>query len=145
MEILEGLDRRQVETLLVVRRGQTDEKGASLNYVASSLGIRPPSALDRLTTLERLSLVSRYRGKTRLSPRGEACLSEYQRHHRVAESLFQHLGLSAEATHAAALEVDLAFSHRTINRLCEANGHPTACPHGEPIAPCSTRPKSGGG
>lgn len=144
MEVLEGLERRQVETLLVVRRGQSDARGASLNFVASALGIRPPSALGRLTTLERLNLVARYRGKTRLTARGEACLSEYRRHHRVAESLFQRLGLSAEATHAAALEVDLAFSHRTINRLCEAEGHPTECPHGEPIAPCSARSKVGG-
>ena len=144
MEPLEHLERHQVETLLVVRRGQNDERGASLNFVARSLGIRPPSALGRLTTLERLDLVTRYRGKTRLSPRGEACLSEYQRHHRVAENLFQHLGLSPDATHAAALEVDLALSHRTINRLCEAQGHPTKCPHGEPIPPCSP-PKKGRG
>ncbi len=143
MEPLENLDRRQVETLMIVRRGQTDEKGASLTFVARSLRIRPPSALGRLTTLERLGLVIRYRGKTRLAPRGEACLSEYRRHHRVAENLFRQLGLSAEATHAAALEVDLALSHRTINRLCEAEGHPTECPHGEPIAPCSGTPRGG--
>jgi DtxR family transcriptional regulator, Mn-dependent transcriptional regulator len=143
MEVLEHLERRQVETLIVVRRGQNDERGASLNFVARSLGIRAPSALGRLTTLERLNLVTRYRGKTWLSPRGEACLSEYQRHHRVAENLFQRLGLSAEETHAAALEVDLALSHRTINQLCEAEGHPSECPHGEPIAPCSARKRGG--
>ncbi|HYK92778.1 MAG TPA: metal-dependent transcriptional regulator [Thermoplasmata archaeon] len=136
MELLERLNRRQLETLTVVRKGQGEEKGASLNFVARTLRIRPPSALGRLTTLERLNLVTRYRGKSRLTPRGEACLSEYRRHHRVAESLFQRVGLTAEATHAAALEVDLAFSHRTIDQLCEAEGHPKECPHGEPIAPC---------
>ncbi|HYA58318.1 MAG TPA: iron dependent repressor, metal binding and dimerization domain protein [Thermoplasmata archaeon] len=136
MEVLERLSRRQVEALAAVRRGESGEKGASLNFVARELGIRPPSALDRLTTLEELHLLARYRGKSRLTPRGEACLAEYQRHHRVAESLFQRLGLSAEDTHAAALEVDLALSHQTVNRLCEAEGHPKECPHGEPIAPC---------
>ncbi len=139
MEVLEKLDRRQIETLTAVRKGQNEVRGASLNFIADALGIRAPSALGRLTTLERLHLVTRYRGKTRLSAQGEACLLEYRRHHRVAESLFQHLGLSVDATHAAALEVDLAFSHRTIDRLCEAEGHPKECPHGEPIAPCSTR------
>ena len=138
MELLERLSRRQIETLLAVRRGQSEGRGASLNSVAVALGVRPPSALDHLTALEGLQLVARYRGKSRLTPRGEACLVEYQRHHRVAESLFHRLGLSAGETHAAALEVDLALSHRTINQLCEAEGHPRQCPHGEPIAPCRT-------
>ncbi|MGI0131775.1 MAG: metal-dependent transcriptional regulator [Thermoplasmata archaeon] len=136
MELLEHLTRRQVETLLAVRRGEGEEKGTSLNSVAHELRVRPPSALDHLTTLEGLNLVTRYRGKSRLTARGETCLLEYQRHHRVAESLFGRLGLSVTDTHSAALEIDLALSHRTVNRLCEAEGHPTECPHGEPIAPC---------
>jgi DtxR family transcriptional regulator, Mn-dependent transcriptional regulator len=136
MELLERLSRRQVEAMAAVRRGTTAEKGAPLNYIAGELRVRPPSALDHLTTLERLHLVSRYRGKSRLTPRGEACLLEYQRHHRVAENLFRKLGLSVDATHAAALEVDLALSHETVNQLCEAEGHPGECPHGEPIPSC---------
>jgi len=136
MELLEQLSRRQVDTLIAVRRGEAGTKGAALNFVAQELGVRPPSALDHLTSLEELGLVSRYRGKSRLTGRGEACLQEYQRHHRVAENLFQSLGLSVAHTHAAALEVDLALSHRTVNRLCEAEGHPKECPHGAPISPC---------
>jgi len=136
MEQLERLSRRQVDTLIAVRRGDAGEKGASLNFIADELGVSPPSALGHLTTLESLNLVSRHRGKSRLTGRGEACLLEYQRHHRVAENLFQHLGLSVAHTHAAALEVDLALSHRTVNRLCEAEGHPKECPHGAPISPC---------
>lgn len=136
MELLERLSRRQVETLKAVRSGETAEKGTSLNLISRLLRIRPPSALDHLTTLEELNLVTRHRGKSRVTARGDACLREYQRHHRVAENLFQRLGLSAADTHAAALEVDLALSHRTVDRLCEAEGHPSECPHGEPILPC---------
>ena len=139
MEILERLSRRQLEALIAVRRGQTREKGSSLNFVARELRVRPPSALARLTTLEQLNLVARHRGKSRLTPKGEACVAEYQRHHRVAEHLFQRLGLPLEATHAAALEVDLALSHRTVQEICGAGGHPKVCPHGQPISPCSPR------
>jgi DtxR family Mn-dependent transcriptional regulator len=99
--------------------------------------VSSPSALDHLTSLESFGLVVRYRGKSRLTPRGETCLLEYQRHHRVAENLFQQLGFSADETHHAALEVDLALSHRTVDRLCRASGHPDSCPHGEPILPCA--------
>ena len=143
MEMLERLSRRQLETLLAVRKGETAGKGASLNEVARTLHVRPPSALEHLTALEKLNMVTRYRGKSHLSPRGEACLVEYRRHHRVAENLFHRLGLSVADTHSAALEVDLALSHRTIDRLCRAEGHPTQCPHGEPIPPCHGAPSGG--
>lgn len=136
MEILERLSRRQIDALLAVRRAESGEKGASLNRVAQELHVSAPSALGHVSVLEELGLVSRYRGKSRVTPRGDACLTEYRRHHRVAENLFQRLGLPPADTHAAALEVDLALSHRMVDRLCAAEGHPKECPHGEPIEPC---------
>ncbi|HEV8050677.1 MAG TPA: iron dependent repressor, metal binding and dimerization domain protein, partial [Thermoplasmata archaeon] len=60
----------------------------------------------------------------------------YQRHHRVAETLFGSLGLPPAATCAAAREIDLAISHRTVEEVCRAQQHPASCPHGDPIAPC---------
>jgi Mn-dependent DtxR family transcriptional regulator len=141
MEPLQRLSRRQVDALRAVRKHITPEKGASLYSIATSLSISPPSALAHVTTLEDLGLVTRYRGKTRLTARGETTLAEYQRHHRVAETLFGSLGLAPQATCAAAREIDLAISHRTVEEVCRAQKHPASCPHGEPIAPChSTAP-----
>ena len=138
MEPLQRLSRRQLETLRIVAAGTTETRGVSLNAVAAQLGVRPPSALAHLGPLEELGLVDRFRGKSAVTRRGRACLDEYLRHHRIAESLFAQAGLAADASHTAALEVDLALSHRTVQELCEAEGHPTICPHGQPIAPCST-------
>lgn len=135
-EPLQKLSRRQLETLGAVRLCQQPAKGASLKAIASRLRVSSPSALDHLTALEKLGLVERYRGKSRLSARGSACLTEYQRHHRVAESLFQRVGLSPEETCSAAREIDLALSHATVEQLCRAEGHPKLCPHGAPIDPC---------
>ena len=117
---------------------QCESRGASLKDIASGLHVRPPSALSHLGPLEELGLITRFRGKSRLTRRGFACLEEYRRHHRVAESLFSRAGLSADATCRAAREVDLALSHRTVEKICAAEGHPPVCPHGEPISPCST-------
>lgn len=138
METLQRLSRRQVDALQAVGRNAVGERGASLNSVAKSLRVRPPSALDHLTVLEERGLVARRRGKSRLTTRGEACLLEYRRHHRVAENLFSRFGLEPDATCAAAREVDLSLSHRTVEELCRAEGHPVECPHGEPIGPCSS-------
>jgi DtxR family transcriptional regulator, Mn-dependent transcriptional regulator len=136
METLERLTRRQVDALQAVRAGESPDRGASLNGIAGRLRLRPPTALGHLTQLEELDLIARHRGKSRLTDRGRRTLLEYDRHHRIAEGLFDQLGLSAEDTCKAAREVDLALSHRTVERLCEAEGHPARCPHGESIPPC---------
>jgi Mn-dependent DtxR family transcriptional regulator len=136
MEPLQQLTRRQVETLQAIHARETPQRGASLSGVAAELGVRPPSALGHVTPLESLGLVTRFRGKSRLSEKGRTTLLEYQRHHRVAETLFGSLGLAPSKSCAAAREIDLAISHRTVEELCRAQKHPASCPHGEPIAPC---------
>jgi DtxR family transcriptional regulator, Mn-dependent transcriptional regulator len=133
VEPLQKLTRREVDALRAIRRNERGDRGASLNDIARSLTVSSPTALGHVTGLEELGMVSRHRGKTRLSPRGQRTLSEYQRHHRVAETLFGNLGLTPAQSCAAAREIDLALSHRTVEEVCEAEQHPTECPHGEPI------------
>jgi Mn-dependent DtxR family transcriptional regulator len=140
METLQKLTRRQLETLQSIGFLETPERGAPLKRIAASMHVSAPSALGHLTPLEGLGLVERYRGKSRLTARGRGTLVEYQRHHRVAESLFGSLGLPPSETCAAAREIDLAISHRTVEEVCRAQAHPARCPHGEPIAACSSEP-----
>ena len=137
MEPLQRLTRRQVDALQAIGVRETDGRGVSLKALAKALRVRPPSALDHATALERYGLVTRYRGKSRLTARGRACHLEYQRHHRVAEELFARIGLPSDETCRAAREIDLALDHQTVERICRAEGHPSACPHGQPIPPCS--------
>jgi Mn-dependent DtxR family transcriptional regulator len=138
METLQKLTRRQLETLQCIGSLETPDRGAPLNRIAASMHVSAPSALGHLTPLEELGLVDRYRGKSRLTDRGRGTLLEYQRHHRVVESLFSSLGLPPSQTCAAAREIDLAISHRTVEEVCRSQAHPTLCPHGEPIPACST-------
>ncbi len=144
METLQRLTRRQLEALRVIATAPSRERGVPLNDIAAGLRVRAPSALAHLGPLEELGLISRFRGKSTVTRRGQACLDEYRRHHRIAESLFARAGMTPAATHQAALEVDLALSHRTVQEICEAEGHPRECPHGEPIAPCSGQSSSAG-
>ncbi|MCI4363119.1 MAG: metal-dependent transcriptional regulator [Thermoplasmata archaeon] len=137
MEPLQRLTRRQLDALRSIATEERPGPGVPLNNTASALGVRAPSALGYLTPLEELGLISRHRGKSKLTPRGRSTLVEYQRHHRVAENLFSRLGLSPKDTCAAAREVDLAMSHATVERVCVAEQHPSVCPHGQPIPPCS--------
>lgn len=144
MEPLQKLSRRQLEVIQIISAKETPERGVALKHIASALKVSPPSALGHLTPLEALGLVRRHRGKTRLTDRGQGTLGEYHRHHRVAETIFGSLGLPPEETCAAAKEIDLAISHRTVEEVCRAQKHPDECPHGEPIAPCHFSSKQGG-
>jgi Mn-dependent DtxR family transcriptional regulator len=137
METLQRLTRRQVDALQIIGHRETPDRGVPLKVTADFLKVSPPSALGHVTPLEQMGLITRYRGKSRLTGKGRDTLVEYQRHHRVAESLFGQLGLAPQATCEAAREVDLAISHHTVERLCAAEGHPSVCPHGAPISPCS--------
>jgi DtxR family Mn-dependent transcriptional regulator len=136
METLQRLTRRQVDALRSIGARETPEHGVSLKATAASLKVRSPSALSHLTSLEEMGLIDRHRGKSRLTAKGRSTLVEYQRHHRVAETIFGSLGLAPAETCAAAREIDLAISHRTVEEVCRAQQHPAACPHGEPIDPC---------
>lgn len=139
METLQRLTRRQVDALRTIASRETPGRGVSLKSTAAFLNVSPPSALGYLTPLEEMGLIARRRGKSWLTPKGRTTLVEYQRHHRVAESLFGRLGLAPQDTCEAAREVDLAISHQTVERICAAEGHPATCPHGEPIPPCGGR------
>jgi Mn-dependent DtxR family transcriptional regulator len=143
METLQKLTRRQLEALQAIFAAETPERGASLNAIAISLQQTAPSALGHVTPLEELGLVARYRGKSRVTESGRRTLMEYQRHHRIAETLFGHLGLAPRDSCTAAREIDLALSHRTVEEVCRAQRHPSECPHGEPIAPCHSANKRG--
>lgn len=141
MEPLQQLTRRQLGVLHAVARLAHDPRGVALRELAGALEVRPPTALAHLRALERLGLVVRHAGKTRLTPAGTACLTEYRRHHRVAETLFSRLDLPTADACRAASEIDLALSHRTVERLWKAAGEPQRCPHGEPIAPRPAIPR----
>lgn len=136
MEPLQRLTRRQLTVLEAVGRWRRPDRGIPLNQLAQALGVRPPSALAHLRALESEHLVRRAAGKTQLTRAGEECLEEYRRHHRVAERLFAAMSMPPEDACRAALEIDLALSHGLVERLCEAEGHPSSCPHGQPIPAC---------
>jgi len=143
MEPLQRLTRRQLHAMQAIARLETPERGAPLNHIASALRLTAPSALGHVTTLEALHLVVRHRGKSRLTEKGRGTLVEFQRHHRVTETLFGGLGLAPTEICAAAREIDLVISHHTIEQICRAQNHPTTCPHGEPIPPCPSSRTTG--
>jgi DtxR family Mn-dependent transcriptional regulator len=70
----------------------------------------------------------------RLTPAGEKIALEIVRHHRLLERyLVQALGYSWDEVHAEAEKLEHHISEEFEERIDALLGHPTTCPHGDPI------------
>jgi DtxR family Mn-dependent transcriptional regulator len=75
-----------------------------------------------------------------LTPKGRARAESVVRKHRLAERLLTDvIGLPWHKAHVEACRWEHVISDEVEERLVELLGHPTTCPHGNPI------PGSGGG
>lgn len=88
--------------------------------------------LKRLTQL-RLAVHTPYHG-VGLTEAGEKMALEIIRHHRLLERyLTEALGYSWEDVHAEAERLEHYISEEFEERIDALLGHPTTCPHGDPI------------
>ncbi len=103
--------------------------------LTEKMGVAAPTAWATVQRMQRDGLV-------KLSPRKEITLSEagleaaesIMRRHRLAECLLVDiLGLDWHDAHEEAHRIEHAISPRVEARILEVLGHPTTCPHGNPI------------
>lgn len=74
-----------------------------------------------------------YRGM-RLTPAGERMAMPALRRHRLAEVfLVQQMGYDWAAAHELTETLERGLNQELEERMDELTGHPTRCPHGEPI------------
>lgn len=103
--------------------------------LAERLKVTPATVSETLDRLERDGLVEVVprRGIT-LTPAGRAAVEEAIRRQRLSERwLVEVLGLDWAEAHEAARAMETALSPRVAERLDAVLGHPTTCPHGNPI------------
>ena len=74
-----------------------------------------------------------YQG-VKLTRAGEKLALEIIRHHRLIELyLVQAMGFSWDSVHEEAERLEHHISEEFEDKIDELLGHPTACPHGDPI------------
>lgn len=74
-----------------------------------------------------------YQG-VRLTPEGETIAMPALRRHRLAEVyLVQHMGYDWASAHELTDTFELGLNDELEDRIDELTGHPSNCPHGEPI------------
>jgi putative ABC transport system ATP-binding protein len=111
---------------------------------AGKLAAEPATrALSRMSDLR---LVALQNGEVQLTPLGSQRARDVVRRHRLAERLFKDtfsIGDSEASTQACRFEH--IISPELDARICSFLGHPTTCPHGNPIPPgdcCDGKPKT---
>jgi DtxR family Mn-dependent transcriptional regulator len=102
--------------------------------LAERLGVSRPAVSQMMQRLGRQGAVE-IRGRTvRLSAHGRAHAESAVRRHRLIERLLtDRLGIGAAAAHAEAERLEHAVSPSVDDALDRYLGHPTTCPHGNPI------------
>ena len=94
-----------------------------------------PAVSKMMRRLSELRLITHtpYQGVT-LTRAGEKLALEIIRHHRLIELyLVQAMGYSWDAVHEEAERLEHHISEEFEERMDALLGHPTACPHGDPI------------
>lgn len=102
--------------------------------------IRTPGGVDRSRTLARmedLRLVSvKENHEVQFTDRGRNRARDVVRRHRLAERLFKDtFRIDEHEAHSQACKFEHIISPELDQRICSFLGHPTTCPHGNPIPP----------
>jgi DtxR family Mn-dependent transcriptional regulator len=105
--------------------------------VAGARGIHPDAVTeDRLAELEGEGLLSRQGAEVVLTAAGETAAADVVRRHRLTEVLLSTvLGLGAERASEIGCMVEHDIRSEMIEPVCTLLGHPSCCPHGDPIPP----------
>ena len=103
--------------------------------LAEWLGVAPASVTGMLQRMSNEGLVRRGRGREiGLTERGWQIAMATARRHYLAERLLTDLiGVEWSRAHAEAERWQHSISDETEEKLWEALGRPTTCPHGSPI------------
>jgi DtxR family Mn-dependent transcriptional regulator len=102
--------------------------------LADRLGLKPPTVSQTLQRMSRDGLVKIAEGDIMLTKHGTEVAEASIRRHRIIERFMSDiLGIEWAVAHREAERLQHAISPLIEDKMLAALGHPTACPHGNPI------------
>jgi putative ABC transport system ATP-binding protein len=104
---------------------------------AGRLPVLPDEPASRiLSRMSEMRLVELRNGEAQLTPGGSRRARDVVRRHRLAERLFTDtFAVDDSEAHTQACKFEHIISPELDQRICSFLGHPTTCPHGNPIPP----------
>ena len=113
---------------------QDEGKKVIAARLAERLGVKPPTVSQTLQRLTRDGLIRIDGYEIALTKKGREVAEATIRRHRLVERFMtDFLGIGWALAHAEAEKLQHAMSDLIEQKMAEALGHPTSCPHGNPI------------
>jgi DtxR family Mn-dependent transcriptional regulator len=106
--------------------------------LAERFHVAPPTVTETLKRMARDGLIAMdAKRQVTLTPTGSALAEAVLRRHRLTERfLVEMLGMQWHEVHEEACRLEHRISGAVEARVLAALGHPTTCPHGNPIPGC---------
>jgi putative ABC transport system ATP-binding protein len=126
-------------------RGE-EGKPADIEHIRTPGGLDPVRTLARMEDLRLVEVLEEQ--LIELTDRGKSRARDVVRRHRLAERLFKDtFRIDGHEAHSQACKFEHIISPELDQRICSFLGHPTTCPHGNPIPPgeCCGHKKGTGG
>ncbi len=132
--VLPTLSRAESGYLQAIFEMAEDDLTIAQARLAERLRVSRPAVSQMMQRLGKHGVVDVRGRSVRLSPTGLAHAQAAVRRHRLVERLLtDRLGLGAAASHEEADRIEHALSPTVLEALDDYLGHPTVCPHGNPI------------
>ena len=123
------------EYLETIYRLEKRDGVAKTNNLVFALGVAPGTVTNTIERLEKERLLTHkpYKG-VKLTEKGRRVAIDVLRRHRLSERLLtDFLQFDWGEAHEAACRLEHGVTSSIANKLEEVLGHPTTCPHGNPI------------
>lgn len=119
---------------MTLEEDSTDSFPMRLHQIATSLGVKPPTALNVVKRLEQKGLAKSKDGMVVLTESGNRTAKSILLVHRTYESLLCQSGVSENSACHEAAEVDFIIPEANARLILKKIGNPKVCPHGKPIS-----------
>jgi len=107
---------------------------ADVEHIRTPGGVDPVRTLARMADLRLINIKAD--NEVQLTDRGMSRARDVVRRHRLAERLFKDtFSIDDHEAHSQACKFEHIISPELDQRICSFLGHPTTCPHGNPIPP----------
>jgi len=118
---------------------------SDVEHLRTPGGVDPVRTLARMEDLRLVKVLEEH--LIQLTERGQSRARDVVRRHRLAERLFKDtFRIDDHEAHSQACKFEHIISPELDQRICSFLGHPTTCPHGNPIPPgeCCDHKKGNG-
>ncbi len=132
-ELTNVVSKRERDCLVLLKEQSSGDFPMRLHEIASTMNIKPPTALNLIRRLKSKGYVETQDGMVKLSDSGDEISSTIIMVHRTFESLFCQSGVSETKACMEAREIDFLITSDNARKVLKRINNPPLCPHGKPI------------